>query len=94
MTSPEVFLGPSALDEERMRKLGGIDVLAAMKLRRPFLTPTSLALKGTNVPPDGKIGEVRSVSADRGPFRPSSKIELLVVSRLMEDRRMTESFRK
>lgn len=94
MASPEVFPGPLALDEERTRKLGGIEVLAAMKLRRPFLTPTSLALKGTKEPPDRKIGEVISVSADRGPFRLSSKIELLVVSRLIEDRRMAESFRK
>jgi hypothetical protein len=77
-----------------MRKFGGTEVLAAMKLRRPFLTPTSLALKGTKVPPDGKAGEVRSVSADRGPFFPSSRIELFVVSRLIEDSRMTESFRK
>jgi hypothetical protein len=92
--SSGIFLWPSVVDEERTRKVGGIEVLAAMKVRRPFRTPTSLALKGTNVPPDGKLGEVRSVSVDRGPFLPSSRMELLVVSRLMEDRRITESFRK
>ena len=94
IASSDVFLWPSAVDEERTRKVGGIEVLAAMKVRRPFLTPTSLALKGTNVPPDGKMGELRSVSVERGLFRLSSRIELLVVSRLIEDRRITESFRK
>jgi hypothetical protein len=73
--------------------MGGMEVFVAMKLLRPSLTPTSAALKGTNVPPDGKIGEVKSVSADLGPFLPSSKIELFVVSKLMEDMRETESLR-
>ena len=71
--------------------IGGMEVLVAMKLLRPSLTPTSAALKGTNVP-EGKMGEVISVSADLGPFVPSSKIELLVVSRLMEESLITESF--
>lgn len=85
--------GP-AVEEERAGKLDKEveDVLAAMKLLRPFFTPTSLALNGTKDPVEGKIGEVNSVSAERGPFRPSSKMELFVVSRLIEDRRITESF--
>ena len=71
--------------------MGGMEVLVAMKLLRPSLTPTSAALKGTNVP-EVKMGEVRSVSADLVPFLPSSKIELLVVSRLMDESLITESF--
>jgi hypothetical protein len=58
----------SAVEDERMGKLcnGGMPwpVFAAMKLLRPFFIPTSFALKGTKVPPDGKMGEVSSVSAD------------------------------
>jgi L-rhamnose isomerase len=94
--SIEDFLRVSAVEEERTGKFcrGGMAafVLAAIKLRRPSFFPTSLALYGTEVPPDGKMGEVSSVSADLGPFLPSSRIELFVVSRLMEDRRITESF--
>lgn len=90
------LLRDSAVEEDRIGKfcMDGMTVLvlAAMKLLRPFFTPTSLALYGTNVPPDGKMGEVSSVSADLGPFLPSSRIELFVVSRLMEDSRTTESF--
>lgn len=93
--SKEDFLRASAVEEERAGKFcrGGMAllVLAEMKLRRPSFFPTSLALNGTKVPPDGPVGEVRSVSTDRTPFLPSSRIELFVVSRLMEDRRITES---
>jgi hypothetical protein len=80
------------VEEERMGKLciGGMDVLVAMKLLRPSLTPTSAALKGTDVP-EGKMGEVISVSAEL-PFLPSSRIELFVVSRLIEESLITESF--
>lgn len=96
MGSIDCLLRPSAEEEERTGKLcrGGIEVLAAMKLLRPFFTPTSFALNGTDVPPDGKVGEVSAVSSDLGPCRPSSRIELFVVSRLMEDKRIMESFLK
>jgi hypothetical protein len=85
----------SIVEDERTGKLciGGMEVLVAIKLLRPSLTPTSAALKGTKVPPEGKMGDVKSVSADLGAFRPSSRIELLVVSRLIEESRATESFR-
>jgi hypothetical protein len=94
--SKEDFLRASAVEEERAGKFcrGGMAVLvlAAMKLRRPSFLPTSLALNGTKVPPDVKMGEVSSMSAERRPFLPSSSIELFVVSRLIEDKRITESF--
>lgn len=86
----------SAVDDDRIGKLcnGGMPwaVFAAMKLLRPFFTPTSFALNGTKLPPDGKIGEVISVSADLIPNLASSKMELLQVSRLIEDNLMVESF--
>jgi hypothetical protein len=82
------------VDEDRIGKLciGGTEVLAAIKLLRPSLTPTSAALKGTNVPPEGKTGEAKSESADLGSLRPSSRIELFVVSKLIEESAAIESF--
>lgn len=51
----------------------------------------SQGLKGVKVGHGGSEGEYNSPSTDMDALRPSSRMELLAVSRLSDDSRMSES---